>query len=96
MRSVRTEATDGRSSLYLSNVVAVVGTRRFAHRFNVIAIVTMTTCIVIYRRLYNVCECQSRTQCKECDDQTVIKSSQKVVSIYQRQYLSKHVIEPGA
>ena len=43
----------------------------------------MATCIVTYRRLYNVCECQSSAQSKEYDEQTVIKSSQKkVISIF--------------
>ena len=51
MRSVRTEATDGRSSLFISNVVVVVARQHFVHRFNVIAIVTIATCIVTYRRL---------------------------------------------
>ena len=51
VRSVRTEATGVRSSLYVSNVVVVVGTQCFTHLFNVIAIVTMATSIVTYRRL---------------------------------------------
>jgi hypothetical protein len=85
MRSVRTDATDGRNSLYLSNVVVVVVAQRSAHRFNVIAVVTLATCIVTYRRLYNVCDCQSRTQSTECDDQTVIKRSQKKWSVVIRE-----------
>jgi hypothetical protein len=83
VRSVRTEATGVRSGLYVSNVVVVVAKQRSTHLFNVIAVVTMATCIVTYRRLYNICEYQSRT---EYDDQTVIKSSQKVVCIYHREY----------
>jgi hypothetical protein len=74
VRSVRTEATDGYSSLYLSKVVVVVARQRFAHRFNVIAIVTMATCIVTYRRLCNVCGCHSHSQCEECDGVTYSKA----------------------
>jgi hypothetical protein len=81
-----------RSNLYVSNVVVVVATQRFVQLFNVIAVVTMATCIVTYRRLYNICEYQPRTQSTEYDEQTVIKSSQKVVCIYRREYF----IEPGS